>query len=459
MDRTPQPESVPSASATDAAWSTRLRWSVFLVLVVLLGFYVVRGPYRGALPDHGTDFSMLYAASTSWAQGANPYSGQDCVEVLADRGGGALVDNANPQKFASLYPPTMFPVLSPLALVDWPTARVLWAVLNGLAGLASIPLLLKLLGHRSARWAAVIAATVLIWAPLHTAAGVGQPMGLLLFLILLAVTLRLRGAGEVIPGLCLGLAVLIKPQIGLPFVVLLGWERRWLALGASLGVSAAVTGLSIARLQMTTPTWRADLAHNLAILTDPAGGIGSPSPNNPLVYQMIDTAPILYRFGVAEPWVGPAVWGIALVAAALALMWLSRYRWPDRQLLLIAGLAAVPLLPVYHRMYDATLLLLVAVWVYKRWAMRPGDRWAALAGLCLVPFLLPGPAILSRMMRGNLLPMGLADNWWWQTFVMQHHSWFALLLIIALLGAVAAGRRAAGESDPRAQTGPIVGPG
>ncbi|MEM1353315.1 MAG: glycosyltransferase family 87 protein [Planctomycetota bacterium] len=380
---------------------------------------------------------MLYAAAVAWARGANPYSGTDCAQILEQQGGDEFTPSSKPQAFASLYPPTFFPLLSPLALLDWPTARVFWALLNTLATLSCIPLLLRLLERRGWLCALTITATVLAWGPIHTGIGAGQPAPILLWLVLAAVMCK----NGWLSGLSLALAILIKPQVGLPFLVLYAWDRRWLAATTCLLVSLGVTAISVWRLQTFHPSWPDDLANNLAVLTDPAGGLGSPMPTNPLVYQLMNTAPLLHRLGVVDPWVGLVVWAIVIGAAGLALYFLARYPWPDRRLLLLSGLAALPLLPVYHRVYDATLLLIVAAWVYQRLAWRKRDPWAIGAGLCLLPLMVPGPAILAVLTNRGTIPDSVTTNWGWQTLVMQQHSWCALALALVLLGAARAGYR------------------
>src|SRR5690606_32496529 len=94
--------------------------------------------------------------------------------------------------------------------------------------------------------------------------------------------------------------------------------------------------------------------------------------------------------------------------------------------------AVISLLPVYHRVYDAGLLLLPLGWALL--ARRPVTaRHRRLALWLLVPFLLPGVSILERLEDTGFVFAGVTKSWWWQALVIPHQVWTLLALAIVLL--------------------------
>ena len=103
----------------------------------------------------------------------------------------------------------------------------------------------------------------------------------------------------------------------------------------------------------------------------------------------------------------------------------------DRELLELSTIAVISLLPVYHRFYDATLLVLPLCWAFV-WLRRERASAALSLGLML-PFLIPGGTLLETMQIAGRIPRALTNHWWWEAVVMPHQVWALLFLSIVLL--------------------------
>ena len=131
---------------------------------------------------------------------------------------------------------------------------------------------------------------------------------------------------------------------------------------------------------------------------------------------------------------------IALVifaAAFLALVWLGwMLRCPqnrDHELLALSALLVLSLLPVYHRLYDAALLIFPLAWSLKHIRNRNRIAWAAL--ILILVFLVPGGSVLELLQKKSHFTM-LAHSWFWIHFVMPHQIWALLALSLLLITAM-----------------------
>jgi hypothetical protein len=56
--------------------------------------------------------------------------------------------------------------------------------------------------------------------------------------------------------------------------------------------------------------------------------------------------------------------------------------------------------------------------------------------LLILPFLVPGPAMLHQLVLWNHLPESFKDNWWWHSVIMPHQVWVLALLSVCLVYAL-----------------------
>lgn len=116
-----------------------------------------------------------------------------------------------------------------------------------------------------------------------------------------------------------------------------------------------------------------------------------------------------------------------LSTAWLVFLWLRRsYRSESAQL---ATIVLVGLLPVYQRIYNAGVIVLVLPYAISHWSEIRGKLLIAACGV----FLIPGTAILQTLHQRHWISDTVWNqSWWFNMFVGPHATW-ALLGIVAIL--------------------------
>ncbi len=142
--------------------------------------------------------------------------------------------------FIFLYPPGTAWLYFPLRFL--PMAAAFWAHAGVMVtcGIGA-----GFFGARAFRLDTRVAlVATLAWAPTLAAAAVGQnaPLGLLLAMIAIN---GLRGSRQIVAGLAVG-AMLYKPTLALPMLVLLVIRRQWTALSVAMAVAAGWYLLGVA---------------------------------------------------------------------------------------------------------------------------------------------------------------------------------------------------------------------
>jgi len=125
-------------------------------------------------------------------------------------------------------------------------------------------------------------------------------------------------------------------------------------------------------------------------------------------------------------------------------------------LLALSALLTVSLLPVYHRFYDATLLIFPLAWAFTalnghsspsgssdgRSAEGHLDRGSldrrlrpiaiSVIAVILIIFLFPGGTILQQLQQSGHFT-AFQSHWWWNSLILPHENWCILLLTLLLL--------------------------
>ena len=124
------------------------------------------------------------------------------------------------------------------------------------------------------------------------------------------------------------------------------------------------------------------------------------------------------------------------VSAGLLWLFLINKR-NSRQfdLLDLSTLTVLSLLPIYHRFYDAALLIFALAWSLTALRGRLNVIAKAVLALIIAVFLVPGGSALEQFQRSGHFG-GLKNYWWWNEFVLPHESWSVLLLSLLLLSAM-----------------------
>lgn len=407
---------------------------VVLPLALALGFFAWRGPLR--MMQGANDLAVILASTRAWLGGASPYELSSADAAFMEAGGPANIRPAARGAFDLLYPPSAFVALTPIGLLSWNGALMAWGVLNGAALGAGVWGIVRAAGwkwNERRSWLLLIIA--LAYAPVHTNFAHGQT-GLMVF-GLVASSCGARASGRaVLAGVLLGLAAGIKPQVAAVFLAYDMFRGRWRVVASSLVVLLALVAVGIGRMELAGVDWLSQYRANIAEFALTQNG--NPTRSNPYRYQLLNLHYPLHTLFDSRTLVGAMVWGIVVVAgvAYLAL----RRRDEDRNDLIALTLASVAsLLLVYHRFYDATLLLFAAALVLDR---LPGLAWRVERGravsliviaACTAVLAAPGSAALFVLAREGRLPAWLTGSRAWETMIMPHQSWAILMLGVATL--------------------------
>jgi glycosyl transferase family 87 len=395
-----------------ASWRFRFVASL-LPLGIAFVYFAIRGPMRAWLDLDGHDLPFIYVASRAWLQGVDPYDGT----LLAVLGAGTGV-RIGPGW--SLHPPTTYLLVAPFAALPWPLAEKVAVVANVVLEVATIALAmsiarLSLLQPRGI----LFVAFALALAPVHTTISEGQLTIAVTFLIVAALAAEVHDR-PALGGICIALAALLRPQMGLIFVVLLlvcGQRRAFVATIACLvGISAvAVTRLAVAGVD-----WLPTLMSNVA-----GSGVADATADTT---QRLNLQALLnvVLAGRGEAPILVVTSAVGLAAFSSLVFGLRGRTDIEARLLAYAGCGVITLLTIYNRSYGATLLILPMAWAFATFRSASLRPTAVMVCVATAPFLVPGAAALA----GTRPPpgLGLLDAWW---PLLQLHQVIALLVVLA----------------------------
>jgi hypothetical protein len=402
------------------------------------------------------DFALYYTASQAWLAGEDPYDVNAAPPRWTRAGGRADImpesDDGTtiPWMPIILLPPSL-PLLSPLAALSAPAAVVAWYVLASVLLLAQSAALADLIGARL--WqplGMLLLAITLVLAPVHETFGYAQPSGPAISFAILGAWAATRRR-DVLAGVLLALGAALKPQVGGVLVLYYLLRGRWRVVGVSAALGAVLMMAALVPMWMRDIPWLAGWRHHMAEV-DRIGGFNSPFPENAMRRHMLNLQMIfggaLHSFTMVN--VAAMTLTLALAAALGAVVWRARKRAaatggePVDELLVLSAVCVLGLLPVYHRFYDAALLVVPAAWALANVKRRP--REASLVFALILSFVLPVPTT-SRAMQLIGLDADHVSGLWWNVLIEPWRVWLLLAGVLLLIWSIARDRGA--EADAR----------
>ncbi len=208
-----------------------------------IGYLLLKTTQFSVYP--GFDFRYIWLAGDLWADGINPYA-----ETYQPEGEARIADGHVPIKW--VYPPTWWLIATPFGLVGLEQAFLLWSLVNiglvlAISGVLSQAYLRA--APASTQWlsewtgaytGALIFSALCLFLGILEATGIHFAVGQTSFIITMGISLMLYGrvtSRRYVEALGL-IIVLLKPQIGGPFAVLLfllDQESRKTVLLAAIG--------------------------------------------------------------------------------------------------------------------------------------------------------------------------------------------------------------------------------
>ena len=339
-----------------------------LVLCISALIFLVLG---GRYVFHSTiDLVNVYSGARCLINGCNPYDTTQLDEQYTQAGG--KPDERLPwYREVPMYPPSAFLVVTPLTLLRFSAARILWYLLNGSLFIISAELVLSLC-PQSHRWL-VTTLVALILASSGTTLVLGNPAFFAISLLIIGSYFFLRSRYLPLGVFLLMLSLAVKPHMGILIVLYMfvrGIHRRYAAAALAGALALFLCAGLILSLHPRSADWAATLRANITQAEEP-GGVNDYRPINKEGYYFINLQAVTSVFFQDRRTFNFAVFAICLVfLAALITAVLRTHAGPETHILFIGSLAVLSLIPVYHRFYDVRLLLItvpaVAIVYQKR---------------------------------------------------------------------------------------------
>jgi len=419
---------------------------------------LLRGPVRFLQASDVNDFISPYVQSKALLEGLDPYSPEVLVQLWPNRGEFKEIiskDLAEHQLiarrgFPTAYPLTCLLLLTPLAAMPWKAAYLVWLALTLCLVACLLWSLMALCDFDKNDWRAyVFLAVALALAPLHTALAKGSIVIPAVALCGIALLEANRSRHDFLAGILFGIAVGLKPQIGLPFVAYYFFRQRWKPVLAACGIVAVTATAAMMRLAMSGAPWLQNYQNDNRVLFL-TGALSDFTERNPMRFGLINLQVLFYAIGHR---VRTANSFALLASAFLFALWillLLRTK-PIDAMLPISAIAVISLFPVYHRMYDAFLLIFPLAWSLKT-SSSGKNKLAFGTFLLILPFLVPGGSLLEHLQFRGRIPGAVKQSWFWNDVMLPHQIWILLFLSLLLLAQMfllprhTAGRRPDGET-------------
>jgi len=289
-----------------------------------------------------------------------------------------------------IYLPTIFSVSAPFAILSWPLANLLWMTLT----IGSFFLAASLIWILGAKYAPELALFLICFVVANSQITfqTENAAGLAVSLCVIAVWCFVQERFVIAGVLCLAVSLAIKPHDGgLVWLLFLlaGAPYRKRAL-QTLVVTAILCLPAILWTTRVSPHWVQELHSNL-VTTSARGDMNDPGPAS--VTGRTPNMIISLQTVFSVFWDEPNLYNLAtyLVCGPLLLAWAikaARLRSsPAGIWLALAVIVPLTMLVIYHRPYDAKLLLLtIPACAMLSMEGDPNARWASILSTAAVVF-------------------------------------------------------------------------
>jgi hypothetical protein len=442
-------ESTIISTKTESPGQNRTLKIVLLILLVLAAAeFVVRGPQRYLRPTNWNDLAQYYAASRLWLRGQNFANPDNFVALWRDEIGSTL--SADTMRTHIAPPPGALVLLAPIAALSWPAAKIAWLAVLLSSFALTVWSLIKVAGFRlrEPRTIAFVTACLAL-APFHT--GIASANQTILVVGLCALGISTASSDhDIAAGLLFGAACSLKPHVASFLVLYYLVQRRWKLFATAVAFTAFLVLIAAGWMQVAGVHWTENFIANIRF-GSVKNTVDDFTTANPIRFMLINLQVPFYSFTHDRQ--SANMMALSL-GAALVVVWIVLVLWGQARnspLLSLATIAVIGLLPLYHRLYDAAVLAIPVCWCLTR-ANGRMQKVAIPSLLLMVPFLLPGTALLQEAARRGHIPEMWTHTWWWDCVVMPHQTWLLLLLSVTLLYAMilqARSTKSGGNALPR----------
>jgi hypothetical protein len=363
---------------------TKTRLDGFYLLLLGSAVFLLMGSaLENAAPVTTVDFRLMYYSARCLLEHRDPYKESDLRQIYRTEGGESPQDTPTIRQTQTqyIYFPTAFSLTIPFALLSFGPAHILWLTFTA-AGMILGAFLIWQVG---ANYAPVLSGSLigLSLANCELFLAIAGPGGIAIGLCLVAVWCFVQERFVSIGIFCMAISLMLKPHDGglvWLYFLLAGGLMRKRAL-QTLAALVALSLPSILWVSHVAPDWIRELHSNL-VANAGHGGLSDPGPASKAghgVIMIVSLQPIFAFFRD-----DPSFYNYAslLVSGGLLLVWLfltlrSRSS-PATAWFALAPISALSMLPVYHRLDDAKLLLLAIPACAMLWKKGGPIAWVAM---------------------------------------------------------------------------------
>lgn len=420
-------------------------WLAAIAAVSAMAYFA----YRGVFPAvrYMGDFAGYYVSARVWLEGIGSWD-QESIWSLGSRWVGPIYSSWNVSHSLPVFLPTDFVGLAAFSWLSWPLAHHAWLLINLVAVLSTVGVALVSLSDRwSVQSGLLLAAGILALAPLHTGFALGNPT-IPAGACLMCTHWAAGKKREVLAGLLLSSAIILKPVLAGPFLLYYAAiHRRWKMSLLAGAVVFSCAFIALVRMPSVWDWWRG-WTTGTAWSVSP-GQINDPTRANFFRYHRIDLYPLMHSFvedrGLVRLLVGLVF--APFLGSTFYILAKNRNADASSQLLMFGTWGILWLLPIYHKFPDAWILTPVLAWIVGN-RQGPQRRWAGAMLIMMLPYMVPGTAVLLRLGSQGRLASTVTSSLWWEAGAMAHQVWMLLGLLgcSLVLLAGSAGRRARGRS-------------
>jgi len=386
---------------------------LYLLLLGAAVCVLFGGVLETVAPAKMSDFKAIYYSARCVIHNSDPYQSGEILREVEANGEQFPSDPAIARPFrrailTCINLPTSLFLVAPFAMFPWGLSHVLWMILTT----GSLLLAAYLMWDLGANFAPVLAGAFAACVLANSEALLinGNSAAVVVGLGLIAVWCFIKNRFPAAGVLCLALSLSFKPHdIGFVWLYFLmaGGVLRKRAI-QSLVLTVAISLPAIFWVWHVSPHWMTELHSNL-VATSARGDLNDLGPSSMGAHTMgmvVSLQTVVSMVHDDPGFYNPATY---LITGPLILIWLlialrSRFS-KERMWLALAVISALSLLPVYHRIYDAKLLLLSIPACAMLWAEGGLIAWLALAiNLLALLFTSDLPWVFFSIMLSHLRP-------------------------------------------------------
>lgn len=391
--------------------STRREDGIYFLLLGCAIFLLVGMALENAAPVTTVDFRVVYYSARCLLDHHDPYNEGELARTYRSEGGTTSQDTQSIKQTETqyIYFPSAFPFTVPFALFSFGAAHFLWLAVTAFSLIAGTILIWDVASVYSPLLSGFLLGLLLANCELYLA--LGNPGGITVGFCAIAVWCFMRNRWAAAGIVCLAISLMLKPHnAGLVwlFFLLAGGVYRKRALQTLL-VIAILSLPALLFVSYAAPNWLGELHANL-VGNSVHGSLSDPGPESSAghgIGMMINLQTVISIFRDDPRIYNPVTY---IVVGGLIITWLlkvARSRASSETVwFALAPISALSMLPVYHRLYDAKILVLAVPACAMLWA-RGGTRAKTALGLTLAAILLTGGvpwAIFFRILSHISVP-------------------------------------------------------